>query len=161
MKIFSRILSLLAIAGLGLFYAGCGGDDKDNDPIEKVQLGKLSTTWNISSVTLDGAARTDFTGFTLSMSGSFDAASPKGPYNFTVGGTRPNPSPWPASGTWKFGASPLTDLLRKDSPADPDLAMTYSVSDTQLTIEFTYNGDGFAGSRINKVEGNWVFTFTK
>ena len=158
MKMFSRILSLMIVSSLGLFYAGCGGKSGDTDPVEKVQLSKLSSTWTISSVTLDGAPRTDFTGFTLTIAGAFSSATPKGPYTYTCAGTRPNPSPWPASGTWKFGANPKTDLLRLDNP---DQEMTYTLTDTQLTIDFNYTGDGFAGSRVNQVSGNWEFIFTK
>src|SRR5690348_3665520 len=114
MKIFSRILSLLILSSLSVFYVGCGGSSGDSDPVEKVQLGKLSNTWTISSVTLDGADRTsDFKtpgSFTLNIGGSFNSATPKGPYTYTCGGARPNPSPWPAAGTWKFGADSKTDL---------------------------------------------------
>jgi hypothetical protein len=157
MKIFSRTLSLLVIATLGFIYVGCGGSDGDGDPAEKVQLTKLSDTWEISSVTLDNDPRTDFPGLTLTINGAFNSSSPKGPYNFTVGGTRPNPSPWPASGTWSFGSDPKTDIIRLND----DVAIDYQLTDTQLVLSFTYDGDGFAGSRVGEVEGNWVFTFTK
>ncbi len=158
MKMFSRILSLLILSSLGLFYAGCGGKSGGTDPVEKVQLAKLSNTWTISSVTYNSAPRTDFGGFTLTIGGPFSTATPKGPYTYTCGGTRPNPSPWPEKGAWSFGADPKIDLLRQDSP---DQAMTYVVTDSQLTISFNYTGDGFKGSRINQVSGNWVFVFTK
>lgn len=160
MKIFSRFLSLLIISGLSLFYAGCGGSSSSTDPAEKVQLAKLSTTWTIYSATLDGAVRTgDFDKLTLTVGGTFSTATPKGPYTYTCGGTRPNPSPWPASGTWKFGSDAKTDLLRNDP--DGDLAMTYEATDTQLTITFNFTGTGFAGSRANQVVGNWEFVFKK
>jgi hypothetical protein len=159
MKILSRLLSVLAIASLGLAYVGCGGGD-DEEAVEKSQLTKLSNVWNISSVTLDGTQRTDFTNLTLTISGAFDSKNPKGPYNYTMGGTRPNPSPWPASGTWSFGSNVLTQLIRHDD-ASTDQDMTYTLTSTELTISFNYSGVGFAGSRVNQVAGNWVFTFTK
>jgi hypothetical protein len=159
MKMFSRILSVLVITSLGLMYTGCGGGDDKEDPAEKVQLGKLSSTWNVNTVTLDGVDRkSDFTGFKLTLGGTFDAANPKGPYNYSVSGTRPTPNPWPASGTWKFGSDVAKDLVRLDTP---DQAMTYTVTDTSLSITFTYSGDGFTGGRTNQVSGTWVFTFTK
>lgn len=158
MKILSRILSLLVIASLGLAYVGCGGKDKGEDDVEKTQLAKLAAVWTVSSVTLDGAPRTDFPGLTLTISGTFDSTNPKGPYNYSFTGTRPNPSPWPVNGQWSFGANTLTQLVRHDNP---DLDMSYELTDSQLTISFNYTGEGFTGSRVSQVKGNWTFVFTK
>ena len=161
MKILSRILSLLVIASLGLFYAGCGGGSNTPDPAEKTQLGKLSTTWKISAVTLDGTNRiADFTNFTLTLSGTFNTSTPKGPYQYSVAGSRPSPNPWPASGTWTFGADITRDFVRNDSGGD--LSMTYALTDTQLAITIpSYTGTGFAGGKASQVNGTWIFTFTK
>jgi hypothetical protein len=157
MRMLPRILSLLVIASIGLFFAGCGKDGGGSDPAEKTQLAQLSKTWTINTVTLDGVDRSDFTGFKLTVSGSFNSSSPKGPYSYSVSGTRPTPNPWPASGSWKFGSNPTHDLLRNDDGGD--LAMNYTVSSSALSIQFHYTGDGFDGSRSEEVSGNWVFTF--
>ena len=98
----------------------------------------------------------DFTNLKMSFTGTYVAGGTYG-YNFT--GTRPNPSPWPASGTWKFGPTVSTMMIRLDD--DPDLGMNYTLTDTQLTISFTYTGAGYAGGRIEQVEGDWEFIFTK
>jgi hypothetical protein len=160
MKMFSRILSLLVIASLGLMYTGCGKDDGDGDPKEKVELAKLSKTWNISSATLEGDSRTsDFTGFKLTLSGAFDASKPKGPYQYTVSGTRPTPNPWPpAGGTWTFGSAFTSNggtMVRSDG-----VAMTYTFVGSQLKIALTCSGCNYDGSaRVGEVDGDWIFIF--
>jgi hypothetical protein len=65
-------------------------------------------------------------------------------------------SPWKASGSWEFGASPETQMIRDKGTAD-ELAMTYSVNETTLSITFTFNGAGY--SRTGVVKGQWVYTF--
>lgn len=134
-KVVSRLASLMIVAGALVFLSNCGGDDP-KDPAQKVQLEKLSTTWNIVSATLDGTTRTaDFTGFTLTISGTFNSNDPDGPYNYSVSGTRPTPSPWPASGQWEFavlGTGDTGTLLRSDG-----VDVTYSISsNNQLTLSF-------------------------
>lgn len=162
MKLLTRTLSLLAIASTTLFFAGCGGDDPEKKP-EEVELGKLAKTWNIVSADLDGANRTgDFSNFKLTISGTFDDANPDGPYDYDVTGSRPTPSPWPDAahgngGTWTFGGTPTTDsgLIARDDGT----AMTYTLNGGQLTLEFTFNGTGYAGAKTAQVNGNWTFVF--
>lgn len=138
----------------------CSEDSTSPEPVEKVQLAKLTNTWRISSVTLDTNLKTtDFTDFTLTLAGTFNDSAPRGPHQYTVAGKRPSTNPWPpAGGSWSFGADPLNELLRHDTP---DLNMNYTATDTQLTIRFSYVGAGFAGNRTAQVNGNWVFTFTR
>ena len=155
-KIMSRLVSLMIVAGALVFFSSCGGDDP-KDPAQKVQLQKLSTTWNIVSATLDGTPRTDdFTGFTLAMSGTFNSNDPDGPYNYSVNGTRPTPSPWPASGQWEFailGTGDAGTLLRSDG-----VNISYSIaSNGQLTLSFKCLECDYAGSRTEEVNGDWVF----
>jgi len=158
MKILTRIFSLSLLASAALFFSGCGGSHSGTDSPQKVQLAKLSNTWTLTSAKLGTTDRTaDFTGLALTISGTYSKDGDTYTYSFT--GPRPNPSPWPASGTWQFGANPATDLVRLDD--EPDLAMNYTVSDTQLTINFVYAGAGFAGSRVDQVAGDWSFTFSK
>lgn len=155
-KVVSRLASLMIVAGALVFFSNCGGDDP-KDPAQKVQLEKLSTTWNIVSATLDGTPRTaDFTGFTLTISGTFNSNDPDGPYNYSVSGTRPTPSPWPASGQWEFavlGTGDTGTLLRSDG-----VDFTYSISsNNQLTLTFECEDCDYAGSRTEEVNGTWVF----
>jgi hypothetical protein len=160
MKLLKRILSLLVIAGLTTFYVSCKKpSDKKTD--EELQLGKLTQVWVLSSAN-DGTNRTtDFPGLKLTLSGSFAQG---GTYNYSFTGTRPNPSPWPVSGTWKFGSNVKQDIIRDPGTAS-EINMTYSVTDTNLTVAFTVaNGStGWAGgtSRTRSVSGDWTFEFTK
>jgi hypothetical protein len=159
MRMLPRILSLLAVVSACLFFMGCDPGPDKNDAVEKTQLTQLSKTWTVSKVTLDEVERSDFSGFKLAISGSFNDSSPKGPYTYTVSGTRPDPNPWPpAGGTWKFGSDPKHDLLRNDEGGD--LPMNYTVTSSTLSIDFTYTGDGFSNGRTEEVSGHWVFTFT-
>lgn len=157
MKITSKILTLLSLTITSFFYSGCGSDAPAPDSTEKVQLSRLTKTWTLVSAELDGTDRTsDFANLKLTVSGQY--ASDGGTYAYSFTGTRPKNSPWPASGTWKFGANPEMNLTRLDD--DPDLAMNYTVSDKQLDIKFNYSGTGFAGSRAAEIGGNWEFVFS-
>jgi hypothetical protein len=66
----------------------------------------------------------------------------------------------PKTGTFKFGADPVTQLIR----VIDSFPMSYSLSngDKSLSITLTgYSGAGFAGGRIENVAGNWTFNYTK
>jgi hypothetical protein len=128
-------------------------------PKEEEQLDKLKKSWNIISAALNGSTRTsDFSGFKLIISGIFDPANPNGPYNYSVSGSRPTPSPWPSSGQWSFAAIGTGDsgtLLRSD-----DVPITYSInSNGHLTVTFECQDCDYAGSRTKEVNGTWVFVF--
>lgn len=161
MKVLNtRTLAIVGITSLAFFFS-CGKDDPKPNPY-KDQLGKLSKTWNIVSADLDGNDRTtpDFTGFTLTISGSFDSDTPEGPYDFDVAGSRPTPSPWPGAtegngGTWEFVAEPDGDsglLLRDDG-----IGMSYEIVGGELKLEFNFTGPGYQGARTAEVEGDWTF----
>lgn len=164
MKLFTRTLSLLAIASLTLFFANCGSDGGETNPM-KGQLGKLSQTWNIVSAAYGNPAvdRTaDFTGFTLTMSGSFDSDNPEGPYDYDVANGQPVLSPWPqapdgSGGTWEFASTPVGDsglILRNDG-----IGMEYTISSGQLTLTFNFSGPGYPATKAAQVEGDWTFVF--
>lgn len=156
MKLLTRTLSLLTIASLTLFFANCGGDDGGGKSKEEKQLDKLKKNWNIVSVTLDNVDKLQlFTGFTLEFSGTYDKDAQTGdyPYDFTVGGNRQDPSPWPASGSWEFGGDPETLIVRDDG-----VGIVYSInSNGELTLQFTCTTCNYAGSRTAEVQGNWEF----
>ncbi len=160
MKIATRILSLFVMVGLATFYMSCDNGGGDDQTEEQKQLIKLVSTWNLTSATEDGTPRTDFTDLVLTISGTY---AENGTYNYSFSGTRPNPSPWPGSGNWKFGTNVLSDLIRDPGTAD-EIPMTYALSDNQLTISFTVpeGHAGWAGtSRVKSVTGDWIFVFTK
>jgi hypothetical protein len=156
MKVATRLLTLIAIVGLAVFYSSCKPEEKDNRTTEEKQLGKLTTNWALVSAN-DGKDRTsDFPNLVLTVSGTF---SQGGTYNYSLTGTRPTPSPWPASGTWKFGTDPLTQIVRDPGQAI-EIDATYEVSDTDLQIVFTIP-DNWVGGRTKSVSGKWTFNFVK
>ncbi len=151
MKVF-RILSLLGLVAILLTYSSCGGDDPTSDSVSDVQLGKLSKTWKINTVTLDGVdKKADYAAFQLVMSGTKGNTS----FGYSTSG-RPALSPWKASGSWEFGTPVETQIIRDKTTAD-ELAMTYAVTETTLSISFTFNGPGY--SRTGVVKGQWIYTF--
>lgn len=148
-----RILSLLGLVITLLTYSSCKDDKPTPEPVTDVQLGKLSKTWKITSVTLDGVVKTsEYTAFELAMSGT------KGDTEFAYSTSgRPSLSPWKSNGKWEFGTAPETQIIRDKGTAD-ELPMTYAVTETTLSISFTFNGAGYT-SRTGVVKGQWVFTF--
>ena len=161
MKIATRILSLLILLAVMTFYVSCRKDDPDKKTEEETQLTKLKGVWNLVSAN-DGQDRTaDFPNLKLTLEGNYIEG---GTYNYSFTGERPDPSPWPADGTWKFGTNKARDIIR-DPGGDSEILMNYSVTDSDLIITFNIP-DGSAGweggvSRIKSVTGDWTFTFNK
>lgn len=157
MKFLTRTLSLITVASLVLFFANCGGDGGGGSAKEKTQLKKLSGIWEIVSADLDGDDRTaDFTNFTLTIGGTFNSDTPEGPYTFSVSGSRPDPSPWPASGTWTFAniSGNEGNLLREDD----DVPIHYKIaSNGQLTLNVECAACDYDGARTTEVNGTWTF----
>ena len=161
MKPALRILSLLILVAIAAFYTSCGGNDDKKKTDEEVQLGKLKSVWTLVSAN-DGQDRTgDFTNLKLTLEGNYVEG---GTYNYSFTGHRPDPSPWPVEGTWKFGTNKLTDIIR-DPGSQNEIAMNYQVTDGNLIITFNVQdgSDGWPGgdSRIRSVSGDWTFEFTK
>jgi hypothetical protein len=154
MKLAVRVLSLVVLAGVALFYVSCDNSDSPGKSDQDTQIEKLNGSWTVSSnddVTLDGGSTgEDYTGFTLDI----DGAAGSNVISYTTTG-RPETSAWPANGTLAFGTNVSQDLLR-----DNTLGITYSVTDTELIMEFNYSGDPFT-ARSKNVQGAWRFTFAK
>jgi hypothetical protein len=123
--------------------------------MEEVQLKKLSHTWVLSEVKRDDTVDEGFDNFELTLSGSAGA-------NFFTYGTsgRPAESPWPSGGTWAFGPT-ITSQLIRDPASDDEVIISYNLSGETLEMEFDFSGSGYAGGRTQAVEGHWVFTFTR
>ncbi len=151
----AKILLMVALLGVLITYSNCGGSKTPAPSVQEVQLEKLAKTWKVTGVTLDGVdKKTDYANFTLTVTGTPTATS----YSYTTA-SRPALSPWKASGSWTFGTDPATQIIRDADNATDKLDLTYSVSDTQLQLNFTFNGNGYANSRSEVVKGVWVFTF--
>jgi hypothetical protein len=162
MKLLTRILSLITIICLSIFFVNCGGGGGGGTSKEKTQLKKLSKTWSIATTNgadLDGVDRTaDFTDFKLKIEGTYNSDSPEGPYQYSVTGSRPDPSPWPASGTWEFAnisSGNEGNLVRED-----DVTMHYKInSNGQLVLNVQCMTCDYEGARTSAVNGPWTFTF--
>jgi len=142
---WKKLLLIVAIGMMVLSLVDC----KKDDTVEPDPLAPLVGGWNCVKATKGGVAQDGYDNFKLTLTGSSGAST----FSYSTAG-RPALSPWPSSGSWKFGTNTATDLIR-----DTDLPVSYSVTDTQLEITFTYSGSGFA--RIGEVSGVWVFTFSK
>lgn len=156
MKLVSRILTLVALAGATVFYASCGGSDDPAKSETDVQLEKLNGTWVIQAstdVTQEGNAPTfPYAGMELKIEAPAGSTS----FSWTMS-NRPDLSPWDAQGTFEFGSPVASKLVRK-----PDnISITYSVTDTELIMDIAdFTGAGYAG-RERSVDGDWRFEFTK
>ena len=148
MKYFRSLIFFTFSLG-ALMLISCGDDDDASvadDPVEQTeeekQLESLSASaWTMSSITLDGAdVTTNFSGLVLTIK-SDKTYSTNGSYDPV----------WPSSGSFTFG-SDINTLTRDDG-----VSMTISVSETSLTITFTYAD---SGGRIDALPGDYVFSFT-
>lgn len=152
MKVLKSLVSLVAIASLVLF-SNCG-DDPAEPSVEEQQLAKLTKTWKVQSVIQDNVDRTtNYPNFTLALSGTPGATS----YSYSTPVRPTLKSPWPNGGSWVFGQSVETQIIR-DAGSPDELQMTYVVSDNSLQLTFRFNGDGY-NPRVGQVGGNWVFNF--
>jgi len=154
MKAF-RILTTVVSLGLILIFSGCGSKGSPAESTQDKQLGLLSHTWKVSTVSFDTNDKTtDWPGFQLTISGTKGATS----FNYSCASRSSKPGPWPPSGTWAFGTDPVTQILRTED----NLTMTYTVSATTLQISFNFptTGTGYTGPRLSNVSGNWIFNFT-
>jgi len=144
-----RILTTVVSLGVILIFSGCGGKNTPAESTQDKQLGLLSHTWKVTTVTLGSVDQSStWTGFTLTITGTKGATS----FAYSCAG-RPALGPWPASGTWSFGTDPITQITRTEDT----LPITYTVTATTLQLTFNYTGNGY--TRFNNVSGNWVFSF--
>jgi hypothetical protein len=151
MKFAVRVLSIAVLLSLTMFYISCDPEPPKKKPDTEVQFEKLSGTWTVVSATLDNAPPAlDHSSMTLTIGGS-----PTG-MTFTVAGRPAGPSAWPASGVFTFGTDVSTQLVRDD-----DVTITYSVTESSLVLDFTFNGDPYTAGRVTNVSGSWHFEFTK
>jgi hypothetical protein len=153
MKSLKLVLLLLSV-GVLFSLTNCGGDSKPAESVADQQLTKLSKTWKLTSVTLDGTAVTtpSYAAFQLVVTGTKGATS----FGYTTAG-RPSLSPWKASGTWSFVKGQEPTAITRDPDTADTLPITYVVSETTLELNFTFTGAGY--TRTDQVKGNWVFKF--
>lgn len=147
-------LTYLLTAGIlfvVLSTVGCKKDDGGGLSEEEQQIAALTGTWVASSVNDGTTDRTDYDGFTLTITKAMSYT--------TAGG--PDLLPMPTDASFEFGDNVKTQIIIE--PTGVNIPVSYSISSdgTQLTWNFSYTGDGFPNARANSVEGNWTFIFTK
>lgn len=169
MKYLNRLLSLLILVSAVIVLTNCGGSDDPVKSEQQTQFEKLKFTWTMQSVTLDGVstgnAAEQFDALTLVISGTF---AENGTFNYSLDATpQVDASPWPQSGTWKFGSPVSSTINRLDSDLDAaldDVTMSYALSNSDKTLTVTINdyaGESFVVGRTASVSGDWIFTFTR
>ncbi len=161
MKSFKFLLAV-ALVGILFTYSGCGGSKDPEISDQDKQLTKLSKTWKVKTVTLNNSAPTvpagyAYTSMTLTVTGT--AGNTTFGYTTTGTPTASKSSPWPSSGTFTFGTPTDHTTFATLVTRDDGLPITYSVTDTQLQLTFTYTGAGFP-ARVDQVAGSWVFVLT-
>jgi phage tail sheath gpL-like len=154
MKIAARILSFFVLIALATFYMACGGGEGNEESEMDQQIKKLNGTWANPTVTMDGQAHAlNHSGMVLNIQGTAGNSS----VSYTVSGRPQGPSAWPSGGTLTFGTNVKQNLIREDQ-----VPVTYTVTDTKLTLDFTFTGTPYTSSgRVSSVSGNWHFEFTK
>ncbi len=177
-KILNRIV-FVGLVGALITYSSCGPTPEPELPQADQQLQKLLGTtarsgaatlgWTCTSATLDGVDKTaNYTSaFTITLSGEIAktlAAGATASFDYTT--TKPTYSasespfsPWAKTGKFTFDKdAPATKLTRDDATA-----IQYSVSDTELVMNFSFTGTGVdrSGGRVEVVKGAWVFKFKK
>jgi len=141
-------LSTMSVLIIVAIMHGCKGSNPEGPTVEEEQIRKLTRTWTTESVTFGGNEdRTaDWSAFTLTVSGS---------KTYTTTGTY-SPGPWPASGTWDFfkngDAVNINKVVRDDG-----LEVSITVTETALTMTFTFNDADHKGGRTEAVNGEYVF----
>lgn len=160
MKITLKAYSLLILVAVAALQAGCKKDDNDSKTVEQQQLEKLVFEWTLQSAQDSQGDRTaDFAGLVLHITGNYTGEGKV--YNYSLTGQRPNPSPWPESGVWKFGTDKTKDIIRDPGGVD-EILMNYTVTGSDLILTFEVpDGGGWQGGRIKNVTGEWTFNFTK
>jgi len=153
MKVYKKMILVIGMAGAILLQTGCSDDETKSE--KDTQLDKLSHTWELTSAKLDGADAEGYESFEVTLSGSAGASV----FAYGVVG-RPEVSPWPSGGTWTFGPTISSQLVR-DPDTDDELDIAYVVTNTTLEIDFQFSGEGYETGKVRSAEGHWEYTFTK
>lgn len=161
-----KLLFISLVTTLGFVLSYCGPDPAPEPTPSELQLEKLagaynqsgSRTWTVNEVTFQGSEdrttewkTTDFR-LTFTTSGTLTGNT------YSTSGVV-TPGPWPLSGSWSFGGTAenpnINQVLRNDG-----LEISVSVSETTLSLTFTFDESVHTGGRVEALSGEYVFTFT-
>jgi len=163
-----RLTFLFTLIGGSFWLSSCKSTSGAEPSIEEAQLkllaGTGTKTWTTSQVRF-GAGNTDrtseYSGMKITIKGTFSSTATS--YSYEVTG-KPSVSPWSTSGTWAFDSNdPESVVIRLTDKGGntENLPITYSITQNQLQLNFTYSGGGYDQSgRVSAVEGTWIFLFT-
>jgi hypothetical protein len=143
----------LFIASVFLLLLFSCKEDEVQLSVEEKQKQMLSGMWQLTTATRDSEAIEGYEDFKLVFATS-------GNLIIYTSLNRPEFSPWQSGGVLSFGSEPVSELVR-DAGTDEETLITYTVSERELGITFTYSGGGFEGGKVKAVQGNWEFRFTK
>ena len=147
-----KITSLAFVLAL-IVVASCKPKETIEPTAEELQLDKLVSAWNNSTVTLDGTADSgDWSAFTVTFAdGSYTSSGVSAGRENTV---------WKSNGTWKFKNAGTADVDVNTIERGDGVIMTIVVDEASLTMTFGYDETANAG-RTDGITGNWVFSMTK
>ncbi len=146
MKNFKYLFFLLASVLMSVtVLSSCGDDDDEPSEADVVKAQLISSTWKVSSVTVDGGNQSSvYAGLNVSFTSS--------------GFTSINGEPvWPSSGTWQFTSDDAEAIRRNDGL----IVEIISISDSQLKLGLTWDESTIGSGRSASVSGEHVFTFGK
>jgi hypothetical protein len=155
MKYSSRILSLLALVSMTVFFAGCDKGDDNKKSAKDQEIAKLVGTWQAvaGGVEYENAPQASYDDFEITISG--DAGDDA--LGFTTDNRPAGTGPWDGSGELSF-QSPISDHVLLTSEG---VEVHYTVTATTLLLDFNYEGTGFGGGRVGEIEGQWEFNLVK
>ena len=141
LKINYPIASAFVVMILATF-AAC---NKNSPTASEETLSKLTGTWHVSTVTVDGVDATDlFQNMTVTFSKTDVTASNGGVV-------------WPALETWTFFEGNEKVIQRADN-----VNMTIeTLSNTKLTLSLLWSKTTYGPGRSNSISGKHVFEFSK
>jgi hypothetical protein len=143
-----RFLTVCILAAAATLV-GCKDDDTGLTPEQKIVRAFAAGNWSATSVLKDNVEQTEFFGFLISFTGTLSYS--------TSGG--PNAIPFPATGTWELGSPATSQLIL--GAGNQNIATSYQLDNSTLTIQFSYQGNGFPNGRAKELDGQWQFVFTQ
>ncbi len=125
--------------------SGCVTDEPTISKEEEVTAKLISSSWNVSSVLVDGV---DKSSIYPNLKLSFTSTG----FTSLNGGVV-----WPASGTWIFSSPEATAILRNDGM----VVTIQDVTESSLKLALTWGKTTIGPGRVGSLSGQHVFSFGK
>jgi hypothetical protein len=132
------ILSLLVVLSL----TGCN-DEKPKPLSEQVKAKLIAHPWKINSLSIDGQNNSSLlTNFTITFT----------PTSFTTVNGEPI---WPTTSPWSFENETTANAIMR---SDGIIVKLDEVTNTSLSISFTWNKETYEGGRSESIKGRYKLT---